>query len=173
VDFDDLFIPQFCLASFWLPRHTCGSFAAHQLKITAAECQNSCVVSGESWIKISAQRYVILTWVFWLSFSPLGEMYLKRSRMQAFISFTIHHSQSFCPAHVAKLWLVSYMRLFWTLCSSTPVEENVIKPHFYEYTVRCMEVGRAIAQAVSRRLPIAAARVQTGSGHVGFCDGQK
>jgi hypothetical protein len=35
-------------------------------------------------------------------------------------------------------------------------------------------VGRAIAQAVSRRLPTAAARVQTpGSGHVGFCDGQK
>jgi hypothetical protein len=31
----------------------------------------------------------------------------------------------------------------------------------------------AIAQAVSRRLPTAAARVQTRSGHVGFCGGQK
>jgi hypothetical protein len=34
-------------------------------------------------------------------------------------------------------------------------------------------MGRATAQAVSRRLPTAAARVQTRSGHVGFCDGQK
>jgi hypothetical protein len=37
-----------------------------------------------------------------------------------------------------------------------------------------MKMGRAIAQAVSRRLPTAAARVQKpGSGHVAFCDGQK
>jgi hypothetical protein len=46
MDFDDFFIPQFFLASFRLPRHTCGSLAAHQ---------NSCVVSGEPWSRISAE----------------------------------------------------------------------------------------------------------------------
>jgi hypothetical protein len=33
--------------------------------------------------------------------------------------------------------------------------------------------GSAIAQAISRRLPTAAARFKPGSGHVEFCDGQK
>jgi hypothetical protein len=65
----------------------------------------------------------------------------------------------------------SHLRIICILKSSL-----ILSPIYFEVPRRKCdskgELGRAIAQAVSRRLPTAAARVQKpGSGHVGFCDG--